>query len=242
MDEILKMVRFDYISVKNLTAQYVFGFIGLSFLMALFHIPLGLLCIPAAVMLFAPVQTIAGSECKKLYGMLPVSRSAVTRAMFAEIIVPLFIGEILAFIFLIASRYLTLYKVILPEKSAKYFSNLFRFSGNGAAITYPTLSVLITFVFLGLTLLACYAEMKAETKSMGAAVRDVLLIIIVLITVVITLSVLSYHQIIPSFADKLIPSSAAGKIMLGIVLNIAAIAGGLLFCELTVRKTADREL
>ena len=105
MNDVLKMIRFDYISVKTLTVPYIIGFIAICLVLALFGIPLGAFCFAAAAAVFAPVQELADSDSRKIYGILPVGREAVTRAAFLEMTVPLLIGEILSLIFLVISNF-----------------------------------------------------------------------------------------------------------------------------------------
>ncbi len=241
MKDILKMLQFDYITVKSLTVRYVIGFIMLSFLLALFKIPLGMLCMIATVTLFAPVQTISNSECKKLYGMIPIQRSAVTRAMFLELIGSLVTGELFSYLFLQISKYAKL-DALFPEEIRYWISDMFDYSSKYANITYNDLYLLLAVVSGFLILLSCYIEMRAEVKNMETAVRDLIIIIFVLSAVISLISVFVFRGMIPPVKSWLIPATVSGRWLSVMLLNLIAIGGGLGFCEWTVKKTADYEM
>lgn len=141
MKDVLKMIRFDYISVKPLTVPYVIGFIAVCLVLSLFGIPLGVFCFAASAAVFAPVQEQASSDTRKIYGILPVRRDAVTKAAFLEMTVPLFIGELLSLIFLLISNSSKLYR-IFPKTVVSIIEELFDFSENDANIAFGELCII----------------------------------------------------------------------------------------------------
>lgn len=141
MKDVLKMIRFDYISVKPLTVPYVIGFIAVCLVLSLFGIPLGVFCFAASAAVFAPVQEQASSDTRKIYGILPVRRDAVTKAAFLEMTVPLFIGELLSLTFLLISNFSKLYR-IFPKIVVGIIEELFDFSQNDANIAFGELCII----------------------------------------------------------------------------------------------------
>ena len=87
MNDMMKMIRFDLISVSRLTVPYIVIFVVVSIIASLLGLTFGILCVVSFVMIIAPIQGINNSSCKRLYGMLPVRRSAVIKALFTEITV-----------------------------------------------------------------------------------------------------------------------------------------------------------
>ena len=64
MNDIMKMIRFDLISVSRLTVPYVAVFGIVSIIAALFSLPIGILCVVSIVMIIAPcrVSTIQAAR------------------------------------------------------------------------------------------------------------------------------------------------------------------------------------
>ncbi|MDE6599181.1 MAG: hypothetical protein K2K34_03775, partial [Oscillospiraceae bacterium] len=224
MKDVLKMIRFDYISVRSLTVPYVIGFIALCLVLALFGIPLGVFCFAAAAAVFAPVQEqLASSDTRKIYGILPVRREAVTRTAFIEMIVPLFIGELLSLIFLLISNSSKLYR-IFPKAVGSIIEELFDFSKNDAFITFGDLCIMLILVFVYLCILTAYLEMMSAIQSREHDVRNLLTAVALTVAAVVVIDVLSAKQVIPSAQDRLmlIPQTASGKWLLAVILNVIA--------------------
>lgn len=243
MKDVLKMIRFDYISVRSLTVPYVIGFIAVCLVLALFGIPLGVFCFAAAVAVFAPVQELASSDTRKIYGILPVRREAVTRAAFIEMIVPLFIGELLSLTFLFISDSSKLYR-IFPKTVGSVIEELFDFSKSGANITFGELCIMLILIFVYLCILAAYLEMMSAIQSRENDVKNLLTAVALTAAAVVGIDVLSAKQVIPPAQDwlMLIPQTASGKWLFAIILNVIAAGVSVLFCETAVKKSADCEI
>ncbi|MDE6709269.1 MAG: hypothetical protein K2J76_02130 [Oscillospiraceae bacterium] len=241
MNDVLKMIRFDYITVKSLTVPYVIGFIALCLVLALFGIPLGVFCFAAAAAVFAPVQELASSDTRKIYGILPIHRDAVTRTAFIEMIVPLFIGELLSLIFLLISNSSKLYR-IFPKTVGSIIEELFDFSRNDANITFGELCIILILLSVYLCILAAYMEMMSAIQSRENDVKNLLTAVALTVAVIVVIAALSAKQVIPPIQSWLIPQTVLGKWIFAVILNVIAAGVSVLFCEIAVKKSADCEI
>lgn len=241
MNDVLKMIRFDYIAVRSLTVPYVIGFTAVCLVLALFGIPLGVFCFAAAAAVFAPAQELARSDTRKIYGILPVGREAVTRAAFLEMTVPLFIGELLSLIFLAISNSSKLYR-IFPKTVGGVIEGLFDFSKNDANITFGEVCVILILVYVYLCISAAYLEMMSAIQNREKDVTNLLTEIALTVAVITVIAALSAKHIIPPVQEWLIPRTASGKWLFAVILNIIAAGVSVLFCKIAVKKSADCEL
>lgn len=241
MKDVLKMIRFDYISVKSLTVPYVIGFVAVCLVLALFGIPLGVFCFAAAAAVFAPVQELTSSDSRKIYGILPVRRDAFTRAAFLEMIVPLFIGELLSLIFLLISNSSKLYR-IFPKTVGDIIEGLFDLSKNDAAINFGELCIILILLSVYLCILAAYMEMMSAIQSRENDVKNLLTAVSLTVAVIVVIAALSGKHIIPPVQQWLIPKTVSGKWIFALILNVIAAGVSILFCEIAVKKSADCEL
>lgn len=241
MKDILKMIRFDYITVKSFTFPYVIGFIVISFVLSLFGIPLGILSFVALMAVFGPVQELANSDTRRIYGILPVRRDAVTRAAFMEIIIPLFAGELLSLVLLLISNSSKLYR-IFPKTVGDIIEGLFSFSQNDLMIAFGELCIILILISVFLCVVAAYLEMKSEIQGHENDIRNLLTVIFITVAIIAVIAALANKRIIPPVKRWLIPQTVMGKWVFAVFLNIIAAGVSVLFCEITVKKTADYEI
>lgn len=241
MKDVLKMIRFDYISVKSLTVPYVIGFVAVCLVLALFGIPLGVFCFAAAAAVFAPVQELSSSDSRKIYGILPVRRDAFTRAAFIEMIVPLFVGELLSLVFLLISSSSKLYR-IFPKTVSDIIEGLFDFSKNDTNIAFGELCIILILVSVYLCILAAYMEMMSAIQSRENDIKNLLTAVALTAAVIVVIAALSGKHIIPPVQQWLIPQTASGKWLFAVILNVIAAGVSVLFCEIAVKKSADCEI
>lgn len=241
MQDILKMIRFDYFTVKSFTVPYVIGFIMISFVLSLFGIPLGVFCFVALMAVFGPVQELANSDTRRIYGILPVRRDAVTRAAFMEIIIPLFAGELLSLVLLLISNSSRLYR-IFPKTVGDIIEGLFDFSKNDLMIAFDELCIILILLSVSLCVVAAYLEMKSEIQGHENDLRNLLTVISITVAVISVIAVLVNRRMIPPVKRWLIPQTVLGKWLFAVFLNIIAAGLSILFCEITVKKTADYEI
>ena len=200
MNDIMKMIRFDLISVSRLTVPYVAIFAVVSIIAALFSLPVGILCVVSFIMIIAPVQGINNSSCKKLYGMLPVRRSAVIKALFTEITVTMLAGELLSFMCLFIVRSSSLYK-ILPEKLSDIAERFSIMPGR----KYEKLYLLAAAALAFITIVLCYAQMRSEVKNMETAIRELIIIVSVFAAAAAFISIMIYNEKLYALKNILIP-------------------------------------
>ena len=237
MNDMMKMIRFDLISVSRLTVPYIVIFVVVSIIASLFGLTFGILCVVSFVMIIAPIQGINNSSCKRLYGMLPVRRSAVIKALFTEIFVTIFIGELLSFLCLFLCRGSSLYK-ILPEKlsyTASIFSKM-------SESKYMKMYLIAAAAFAFLTIVLCYTQMRSEIKNMETAIRELLIIVAVFAAFAAFISAMIYNEKLSALKNILLPPTSAGKWLSIAILNAVTLASAYLFCAVTVKKASAKEL
>lgn len=238
MKDVLKMIRFDLVTAGSLTVPYVLAFIGLSLALSLFAMPLGILCFAAPLVIFGPAREAAGAEQKKIYGILPVRKSAVTRAAFWENTVMLLVGEVLALLFLLISDKGAL-SGILPESIAEMLESIktgeYSLSFNDMAVTVALLSAY-------LCILSAYLEMEAEIHGHDSDIKNLLIALSATAIIIAVIAVLVNRGVLPPFRKWLTPEKASGRGLIILAANAAAIAVSAAMCERTVKKTADMEL
>ncbi len=237
MNDIMKMIRFDLISVSRLTVPYVAIFAVVCIIAALFSLPIGIFCVVSFVMIIAPVQGINNSSCKKLYGMLPVSRSAVIKALFIEITVTMFAGELLSFLCFLITRNSSLYK-FLPEKPMRFAENLTKMPKN----EFTTLYLIAAAAFAFITIVLCFAQMRAEIKNMETAIRELIIVVAVFAAAATFISVMIYNKKLYALKNILLPPTVAGKWLSIAILNAVTLAAAYIFCKITVKKASDKEM
>ena len=237
MNDMMKMIRFDFISVSRLTVPYAAIFVVVSIIASLFGLTFGILCSVNFVMIIAPIQGINNSSCKKLYGMLPVRRSSVIKALFTEIFVTMFIGELLSFLCLFLCRISSLYN-ILPEKLSQIARNYSKLPES----KYMKMYLFAAAAFAFLTIVLCFAQMRSEIKNMEAAIREFLIIVAVLAVAATIISFMIYNRKLLALKDILLPPTTAGKWLSVAVLNAVTLAAAYIFCTVTVKKASDKEL
>ena len=237
MNEMMKMIRFDLITVSRLTVPYVAIFVAVSIIASLFGLTFGILCGLNFVMIIAPIQGINNSSCKRLYGMLPVRRSSVIKALFTEMFVTMFIGELLSFLCLFICRISSLYK-ILPERLSHIASKFHELPES----KYMKMYLFAAAAFAFLTIVLCFTQMRSEIKNMEAAIREFLIIVAVFAAVATVISVMIYNEKLRTLKDILLPRTSAGKWLSIAILNAVTLAAAYIFCTVTVKKASDKEL
>lgn len=228
MKDIAKMIRFDFVTSKSLSFNGTLGLIAVTFLLSLLGSPAGAICLFAPLMIFAPVSAVATRDFKLIYGILPVRKSAVTRAAFIEIISTLIIGEALALAFFGISR-ITVLKDILPES----ITNVLGANVEGEFVMM--IPALIVIVFVCLSVIGAYLQMIMSVKGQEHITLHALLAILIPAIALIAAVVLDI-DVMGLIVKR------AGSPAVTAALNISAIAVNAVFCELSVRKLADKEM
>lgn len=168
MKDVLKMVRFDFILAGSLSVSYVLAFMGLCLVNALFGVPLGVFCFAVPMMIFGPAREACGAEQRRIYGILPVQKSAVTRAAFWENTVMLLAGEVFSMLFLLISDNAELYR-IFPES----FGEMLNYLKSENNLSLDGLYAAIIFISSYLGVLSAYLEMEAEIHGRESDIKNI---------------------------------------------------------------------
>ena len=238
MKDVLKMMRFDFLTVKPM-AMTIIIIVGLfTFAASLFFSPVICSYISfIAVMFVFPLQGVADkSNFNKLYGTLPIDRKNITRSRFLYIFLVFFLFEIIELVLAFISRSLELYKILPNQKS-----EMMEFIKNSFENTLFQ-NVAIVGIFAGLCLILGYMQMMGQILGKEHEFKVLIITMGVIVLLIFGFLMLSDHDIIPTFKLPGIPGSTAGRVILAVVLNIAAFGVCILFGEITANKLAKREL
>jgi len=241
MKDILKMMRFDFISAVGASGTdsgtantIIWIFMAVLFLgVALFISPVFAFCLVfASGALIVPLQSAKNTDLGRLYGVLPIARKNITRARFL-------------YIFLIHLAMLCI-ALLLAALSVSLNLNRFIADSSDALKTFSEMYDSETFrkmipIFLWFAVFSCvtfaFMEMIGQIQGRQSEMK-VLFIIIIAVCVIILggtfiLGQLGYPEItLPDLPEWLALSLG----FLG-VLGICV-----LFGEITASKLAKREL
>ena len=238
MKEILKIMRFDFLTAKPFALGGVIITAVLFSLLSLFFSPMICAYITfGAIMFLVPLQSIADkSNFNKLYGILPVQRKNITRARFMYIFFVHFLSELIEVLIIVISMSLKLYRV-LPNQNGEMMQMV--------KDSFSDTS-LIFIVGLGMFSLFClmfgYMEMMGQIFGRENEMKIILITLGVLSVLAIGFFMLVDHDIIPTFKLPDLPTTLKGKVILSVILNIVMFGLCLLFGEITANKLAKREL
>ncbi|MBP5578647.1 MAG: hypothetical protein J6X56_04065 [Ruminococcus sp.] len=246
MKEIMKLIRFDFITSVNSALPFFGGMLIICLILTAFGIfnPIfgGLLTVLCAVF-FSPAQAAANNpNFRRVRGILPVSRASFVRAEFAETIVSVIASELITLIFMGISKISKLYE-IFPLKFEVFCKELHDLDGievaEGSVFKFVPLVIIICSLLI---VQVTFINMRSDIERHEHDIRNVLLIFSVVIIAFIVSVELIVNGVIPPYDKWLFPSTEGGTWLWGIVLNTAAVAIGILFCRITEKKTADYEI
>lgn len=238
MKDILKIMRFDFLTAKPIALG------GMIFAVLLFGI-LSLLFSPiitsyitfAATVFIIPLQSVADkSGFNKLYGTLPVKRRNITRARFLYIFLVYFAAELLELALAVIARLLKLYR-ILPNQNG----GMMQIAKDSFTDTKSTL-LAIFGIFAVICLLFSFMEMMGQIHGRENEFKIIMITIGVLALLVFAFAILSEHDLIPVVRLPILPERVSGELILGAALNVIMPGICLLFGEITASRLAKREL
>lgn len=238
MKDILKIMRFDFLTAKPFALVEFIIFSFFCLILSLLFSPMICSYIIFGAMIFViPLQNIADkNDFKKLYGILPVKRRNITRARFIYIFTVHFLTEIIEILFAFISVKLKLYR-ILPNQDSEMLQ-MIKNSFNSSFLTF----VLIFSLFSLLCLIFTYIEMMGQIYGRENEFKILMITIGVIAFIIMGFLVLSNRGIIPVFSVPKLPASTSGRVMLAVVLNIILFGISILFGEITAAKLEKREL
>ena len=238
MKDILKIMRFDFLTAKPLAfGGMLFTVVVFGILSMLFS-PIIASYITFASMIFViPLQGIADKNgFHKLYGILPVERKSITRARFLYIFSVHFVTEVLELLIGWIGRTAKLYLLLPNQESA----NMLMVKKSFEDINLSLDMVFGMFVFC--CLIFSFMEMMGQIFGRENEFKIILITIGIIALIAFIFSILSEHDIIPIIKLPSLPESVSGMMILGAVANIIIFGICVLFGEITASKLAKREL
>lgn len=238
MREILKIMRFDFLTARPLAARPAVVFAAICIVLSLLFAPLICSYITFGAMIFVlPLQTVAEkSDFNKLYGTLPVRRSNITRARFLYIFLVHLAAEILELVFAAAAMSLKLYRA-LPNQNSEMMQ-MVRESFEDTNLTL--LMIIGAFTFF--CLIFSYMEMMGQIHGRENEFKIIMITLSVLTLLLVGFLTLSDYGIIPRIHMPSLPHTVQGLGLLGAALNIAMFGICIIFGEITANRLAKREL
>ena len=241
MDEIKKMIWFDYVNCINIGGKYAFIFAALIFvacLLGTYPAAIGFIIAPLA--LFSPIEAVRKGDFMKIYGLLPVKRESIIKALFAEIIIPQVIGGILGELCLLISRAIG-ESGILPNFIQEHTYDSTTANIENTGLNYSNWFVLLAAGLAILTSIIClfYAikEIKGDTVAIIICIPFLVIMCAVMILYFITLD----YGILPLPQD-LLPTNPVLVTLIVVSCFAVFIAFGWMLCHLTIKLTADKEM
>ena len=238
MKDILKIMRFDFLTAKPIALRAFIPAVVLFSLLSLFYSPIISSYITVGAMVFViPLQTVADkSGFHKLYGTLPVKRSNITRARFLYIFLVHFGAELLGFLIAVIAKSIRLYR-ILPNQNSEMMQMV---KGSFEDTKLTLLRVIGMFTVF--CLIFSYMEMMGQIHGRENEFKIIMITLGVLTVLLVVFLILSDHGIIPPIQMPSLPDTVQGLLLLGAVLNIVMFGICLTFGEITANKLAKREL
>ena len=238
MKDILKIMRFDFLTAKPLALRAFIIVAVLFSLLSLFFAPLICSYITFGAMVFViPLQAVADkSGFHKLYGTLPVRRKSIARARFLYIFLVHFATEMLELVLAAAAMSLKLYRV-LPNRNGEMMQMVKDSFGD----TKLTLLMVIG-MFTVSCLIFSYMEMMGQICGRENEFKIIMITLGILTVLLVGFFILSDRGIIPAIQMPSLPDTAQGVMLLGAVLNIVMFGICLIFGEITASRLAKREL
>ncbi len=242
MKNVLKMMRFDYSITQGIGGKYAFYFAIICTVICLigfFPAAIGFLLFPFA--LYSPLETVRKGDFMKIYGILPVERRYVTKALFAEIAIPQIIGGIACELLLLVTRAIgeaRLYPAFLQEKV--YDDNAQNIVST-LGMKYSDLFVLAALAMALITIIVLFFYMLLEIKGETVALACCVPFLIVILAAAIGYMCANDNGAVPTITDML-PASTVLRVLLIIGSFAAVIAAEEIISSFTVKATAKKEI
>ncbi len=237
MKDILKVMRFDYLTAKP-DAQIVFIFIMiLCLLLSLFISPYINAWISLGAMVYViPLQNAADKYgFNKFYGMIPVKRRSITQARFLYVFLVHFASEIISVVFCFISLYLKLYR-ILPDQQTSTMQMISEGYANAKLVVI--MPVVMTMV---LAVIFSYMEMMGQIFGRENEFRIIIISLAVITAVCLGFITLSNRGMVPLINIRM-PETAGEYLITGLAMNIISFVLSILFGEMTANRLEKREL
>ena len=242
MNDILKMIHFDYcISEKQMRGGLLL--ICTAALCAMLMNPvLGCLMIPFAAILFLfGHESTVSADFRRCYGILPVQRSSITRAGFMEYFASALAGELLSLLMFRLSVLLKLY-LRIRTFFAKHSGSVVSDSLTGSKDVLQKYFSLFLGIFMAVCLFMCIFRMLSSILGSENDIKIMLgmLLIIAAIVVPLLTMLVSGKMRVPELT-WLHPAGIGGRLLLFLAVNLLTAGVCALLCEITVKVLNQRE-
>ena len=238
MKEILKVMRFDYLTARPLALPLMI------FAVILFSV-LGLLLSPMiptyicflSILFVIPLQLTA-DKCgfNKLYGILPVKRKSIARARFLYIWLVFFITVTVQTLIAVISGELKLVRFLPNQNSEMVVLAVSSFEKTDTALRV----IFVTTAFF--CLLFAYFEMMAQIFGLENEFKVIMITVAVLTIIAFGFTFLYSKKLLPIIKLPELPSTVPGMLALGAVCFAVLLGICILFGEITAAKFSKREL
>lgn len=238
MRDVLRIVRFDFLTAKPIGLPIVLVVWFLCTLFAMFFSPMiEAYGIFAAMGLVIPLQRVADkSGLHKLYGVLPVERKNITRGRFCYIFLVHIISELTTLGLALGTFHLKLYR-FLPNQEGRMVQMIARSYSDDT--TYIVAVIGLALIFC---LLFTYMEMMGQIFGRENEMKIILITLAVVSVILLGFFILSDHGIIPMLKLPVFPTDRPAQIRLVLILHIVLLGLSVLFGEITAHILAKREL
>lgn len=238
MKDILRIMRFDYLTASPIAMKAVIFTLVLFGGLSLFISPIIISYTTfAALVLVIPLQSAAEkSGFHKLYGILPVERRSITRGRFLYIFLVHFVFQLIEFAVMGLSFALGLNR-LLPNQDTPTMQMV------QESFADKPLALKMGFgVFAFVCILFSYMEMMGQIFGRENEFKIVMITLSVITVIGFAFAFLSERDIIPAVTLPELPQTVGGTILLGIVVDLVTFGLCILFGEITAKKLAGREL
>lgn len=238
MKDILKIMRFDYLTARPYALVPAVIIVALCFALSLFFSPIISAYITfGAIMFVIPLHSVAEkSGFNKIYGILPVNKKNITRARFLYIFFFHFIAELIECALAVLAFNLKLNR-LLPNQNSEMMQMVNKGFTDGTFIV-----IAIIGMFLLITLLFGYLEMMGQIFGRENELKIVLISIGVIAALAFGILTLAERGVIPSLKFPSLSATIEGKVIPGAIMNVVMLGICLLFGEITANKLTKREL
>ena len=240
MKEIWNAARLDFIMIKPIMLPAYLLVCAMAVVMGLFFSPM----MAFFLVITAPLLVVSLKKKKKkygfhkLYGILPVHRKNITRGRFLYLYLSHFIPELAGLLLVRAAITFQLWR-LLPGVTGDIKSMIEETFDPQNMSIYTMLAGL----FIAFCLLFSYMQMMGQIFGVENEMKIVMITLAVVTVGALAFFWLSDHEIIPRFQipdlSALTPAQAVRFILID---NLAALAGNVVFCEITAAKVSQREL
>ncbi|MBQ5311552.1 MAG: hypothetical protein ILP19_05875 [Oscillospiraceae bacterium] len=238
MKDILKMMRFDFLTARPLAMPTLIAVTVLCVCIAPFTSPLVIAWSSFATMAFViPLQLSgAGREQNKIHGILPVARKTVTRARFLYIYTLYLATSIVQAVLMFIVKALALYRLLPDQRSST--TQLIAAAFENTGMTY--MGLVGFFVFC--TLIFTYMEMMGQIFGHENDMRIILLTLGAVTVIAVAFFTLSSKGIIPMMKVPSLPTEEPARAALLLAVYALMLVITLIFGEITASVVSKREL